>query len=137
MPVFVLRDLFGQRRPRTDQAHVAFDHVEQLRQLVEAEAAEPSADARDPGIVTKLEHDIVDPVGRPAARRPHDRRPTRIVRNFIMVNGFPRSPIRRCRYSTGPGEVIFTAIAMPDEQRRQQEQQQPRHRMSNVNFATT
>src|SRR5262249_28331663 len=33
--------------PRSDEAHVALDHVPQLRELVEAPAPEPAADRRD------------------------------------------------------------------------------------------
>ena len=39
--------LVGDARPRADERHVAAEHVEQLRQLVEARLAQPAADARD------------------------------------------------------------------------------------------
>src|SRR3989442_1573905 len=40
----------GHLRPRADDAHVAGEHVQELRQLVEAEAPEPPADPRDPRV---------------------------------------------------------------------------------------
>ena len=36
-------DLFGQRRARTDEAHVTLEHVDQLRDLVDARALEDPA----------------------------------------------------------------------------------------------
>ena len=47
----VALDVVGMLRPRADQAHLALDHVEQLRQLVELGPAQEAADARDPRIV--------------------------------------------------------------------------------------
>src|SRR5664280_218808 len=43
-------------RTRPDQAHVALEHVPQLRDLVEARAAQEAAYTRDAGIVLDLEH---------------------------------------------------------------------------------
>ena len=42
-PFLVLGDLAGQRRPRADEAHVADEHVPQLRQLVERVLAQERA----------------------------------------------------------------------------------------------
>ena len=50
-----LVDLSLQCRPGPDEAHVALEHVEQLRQLVEAGAAQDVADAGDPGVDGELE----------------------------------------------------------------------------------
>src|SRR3954465_15878433 len=55
----VARDLARQRRPRADQAHVALDDVEQLRQLVERPLAQEAADRRDPRVVADLEQQAV------------------------------------------------------------------------------
>ena len=43
----VLRDLRRHRRPRADQRHLAAQHVDEVRQLVERGAAQERADARD------------------------------------------------------------------------------------------
>ena len=42
-----LRVLVGDERPRADEAHLAAQHVEELRQLVERGAAQEVADAGD------------------------------------------------------------------------------------------
>ena len=44
----VLLDLVRERRPRSDERHVAAQHVPELRQLVEAGLAQDAADRRDP-----------------------------------------------------------------------------------------
>ena len=41
-------------RPRADEAHVAAEHVPELRQLVEARAPQEAADARHPRVVASL-----------------------------------------------------------------------------------
>jgi hypothetical protein len=46
-------------RPRSDQVHLAAEHVDQLRQFVEAEAAQVMTDARD----------AIDVVGHPLGPR--------------------------------------------------------------------
>src|SRR6185369_9621288 len=43
MPRLVEFKLVGQSRARPNQAHLAVYHVDQLRQLVDAEATEPTA----------------------------------------------------------------------------------------------
>ena len=45
-----LGDLAGQRRPRTDEAHRAVEHVEQLGQLIEARRPQKATDAGDPRV---------------------------------------------------------------------------------------
>ena len=39
----IQRQVFHQQRPRPDQTHIALQHVEQLRQLVEAAASQPGS----------------------------------------------------------------------------------------------
>src|SRR5688500_16417456 len=56
--------LSERRRARADEAHLADDDVEQLRQLVEADAAQPGADTRDPRIALDLELRPIDLVRR-------------------------------------------------------------------------
>ena len=50
----VFFDLFGDDRPRSDEAHVAADHVPKLRQLIEASLAQEAADAGNSRIVAEL-----------------------------------------------------------------------------------
>src|SRR5436190_6159207 len=47
----IVRDLLDQVRPRPDEAHLALQNVDQLRQLVEARPPQEAAAARDPRIV--------------------------------------------------------------------------------------
>ena len=54
-----LRVLVDDQRPRPDQAHLAAQHVDELRQLVERRRAQEPPDARDARIVGDLE----EPVG--------------------------------------------------------------------------
>src|SRR5438552_7841098 len=55
VPVLVGGDLLGERRPRPDQAHLALQDVQELRELVQAVAPEPPSDAGDPWILADLE----------------------------------------------------------------------------------
>src|SRR5690606_9923447 len=50
----ILEDLFLDDRPGADQAHLALQHVPQLRQLVEARPAQQAADASDARVVLEL-----------------------------------------------------------------------------------
>ena len=52
-------DLGRQRRPRPDQAHVALEHVDQLRQLVQRPLAQERADPGDPRVAAHLEQQAV------------------------------------------------------------------------------
>src|ERR1041384_8368825 len=40
-----------EQRPRSDQAHIAFDDVEQLRQFIERKPAQKGSDTRDAQVV--------------------------------------------------------------------------------------
>src|SRR6476660_7704967 len=55
VPVLVGSDLLGERRPGPDQAHLALQDVQELRELVQAVTPEPPSDARDPWILADLE----------------------------------------------------------------------------------
>src|ERR687887_1129550 len=73
----VLVDLALERRPRTDQAHLAADHVHELRQLIEAESPEQLSDAGGPRILADLEEwtvglvQVLDRVPHPVRPRDH------------------------------------------------------------------
>ena len=55
LPRLVLPHFLDHGGPRADEAHVALEDVPELRQLVEARAAQPPADRRDPRVVGHLE----------------------------------------------------------------------------------
>lgn len=55
MPRFVFRHFRGNGRARSDDGHVAFDNVDQLRELVEAELTEYAAERIDARVVLHLE----------------------------------------------------------------------------------
>ncbi len=57
--VGVPRDLAGERGARADERHRPAEHVEQLRQLVEAVAAQEPADAGHPRVGGHLEQHLV------------------------------------------------------------------------------
>ncbi len=70
MSLAVERDLFDETldelRPlwtRADEAHVAFDHVPQLRELVQARGAEPPANPGEPLTVGKNTSTLIVSVG--------------------------------------------------------------------------
>ena len=50
--------LVEHQRARADEAHVAAEHVDELRHLVERVAAQEASDARDPRVVRDLEHAV-------------------------------------------------------------------------------
>src|SRR5207253_1139227 len=54
MPELVGLDFVGNRRTRTDDAHVAAQYVEELRQFIEARFAEQAADTRNALIGAQL-----------------------------------------------------------------------------------
>jgi hypothetical protein len=56
----VVRDLRQHVRARPDQAHLPAQHVDQLRQLVQAGAAQEAAAAGDPGIVLHQAERVAD-----------------------------------------------------------------------------
>ena len=51
----VVLDFSPQRRPRPDHTHILLDYVDELRELINAESAEYSANGCHPGILTYLE----------------------------------------------------------------------------------
>jgi hypothetical protein len=53
----VMGDEVGGLRPRADEAHVAAQHVQELRQLVELRAREEGADAREAVVLVRGERD--------------------------------------------------------------------------------
>ena len=59
MAELVLHDFAGQRRTRPDDAHIAAQDIDELRQLVERVLAQEAAEAGDAGIVGDLEQDAV------------------------------------------------------------------------------
>jgi hypothetical protein len=54
-PVVVVFVLVGHGGPRAHQAHVAAQHVEHLRHLVQAQLAQPTAHGGDARVVDDLE----------------------------------------------------------------------------------
>src|ERR1700676_3554043 len=56
MPSFVKLKFVGKRGARTDQTHVAAQHVDDLRELVDAVAAHDVADAGDALVVGEFEN---------------------------------------------------------------------------------
>src|SRR6185503_11475394 len=55
LPGRVTLDLVGERRPRPDETHVTFEHVPQLRQLVDAGLAQERAEPGNAGVASDLE----------------------------------------------------------------------------------
>ena len=93
------------QRARPDEAHLAAQHVEELRQLVDRPAAQEAAERRHPRVVRDLEHPRavlgvlvqVRDLGLPllgVART--------IVRNLKIWKRRPPAPIRSWRKNTGP-----------------------------------
>ena len=96
----------GALRARADQAHLAAEHVDELRQLVQRRAAQEAPDARAAVLA-------LDAAGRRAGPGRHGSSAgaRHIERNLSMSNTWPSRPTRRWRKRTGPGEVSFTASA--------------------------
>ena len=55
MPLLEPVEVALRQRPRADERHLAAQHVEQLRQLVEREAAQRATDPRQARILAHLE----------------------------------------------------------------------------------
>src|SRR5260370_35090034 len=56
MPRLVKLELIGQGGARADEAHFAANHIDELRQFIDAEAAEPVAGLSHALVVGELEH---------------------------------------------------------------------------------
>ena len=97
-PAGDLVGLVDDERARADEAHVAAEHVQQLRELVEAVAPKEAADARDARVaLLRLEQRAVDLVQVQHVAARCASAPTCIVRNFAIVNSLPLRPRRGCR----------------------------------------
>ena len=94
-PAAALPRLLDPERARPDQAHVAGHDVEDLRQLVEAPAPQPGADARDPRVLAILnigpEYSFRRELARAASA------PSVIERNLKMRKVLPPRPMRSWR----------------------------------------
>ncbi len=106
------------QRPRADERHLAAQHVEQLRQLVERPAPQERADARDARVLADLEQRALLLVVLLELVLQRARRPRCIVRNLRQANGLPPMPGRSERNSTGPRESSLIASAISQQQRR-------------------
>ena len=56
----VLRDLVGQRRARAHHGHLAQEHVQKLRELIDGMLADELSDLGDAGVFPHLEHGAGD-----------------------------------------------------------------------------
>ena len=86
LALVVLLDLHRQRRARADQRHLAAQHVDEVRQLVERG---PRSSAP-----TRVMRESPALIARPA---PMCSAPSTIVRSFSTSNGAPPQPARRWR----------------------------------------
>ena len=75
LPGKVLGYFGGEIGPGPDDAHFPHEHIDELRQLVEARAAQETTDAGDARIVLDLENGTVDAAQ--GSERPYDRSPRR------------------------------------------------------------
>ena len=92
--VDLLAELLHEVRPLgagADQRHLASQHVDQLRQLVEVRRAQEPADAGDPVVLVCTDHWVVESSL------------TLMVRNLRISKGRPPTPMRTWRKNTGPG----------------------------------
>ena len=111
--------LVREARARSDERHLAPQHVEQLRQLVEARLAQPAPDARDLVLRSSLYRPLSATVAlalivwRMYSRWTLSSVSTVIVRNFSAMNSRMSLPSRSCRNRTGPAEsrLIRSAIS--------------------------
>ena len=101
--------LVEHERPGADEGHVTAQNVDQLRQLVEGDLPQASADPGDSWIVLDLEEPILRLVVRRSSNR--SSAPSAIVRNLSISNGTPLRPMRAA--GTAPGrESSLIAIAI-------------------------
>src|ERR1022692_2960628 len=56
MPSFVEFEFVGERRARSDQTHIAANHVDDLRQLIDTVATHDPSDPGDSIVVGELEN---------------------------------------------------------------------------------
>src|SRR5262245_56677206 len=83
----VLLDLVAERRPRADDAHVAANHIPELRQLVDGGPAQEAPDARDPRVAQVDCRTGAHPL------RAFDHRPELEHLEVLAVPADPRLPV--------------------------------------------
>src|SRR5579863_9915674 len=72
MPNVVSLDFVGDRRTWSDQRHLAFEHIDKLRQLVKAAAAQETADTSDSRVLGQFINAVAIAVPRLALRVARD-----------------------------------------------------------------
>ena len=92
-------DLLG---PRTDEAHLAEDNIEELWKLVEARTPEPLTKASDARVIGELEDRMLQTLEGNKSRWSMASASSSIVRNLNIRNGSARNPARSCTKKTGP-----------------------------------
>lgn len=122
----VLPDLRWKRRPRSDEAHFAPEHVEQLRDLVEAVLAKYPPESRYSGVVGDLEEDCAAFIARQEnalqAVGVGDHRSEFVHREWSTVPAYPRRHVEN-----------WTVCLQPDQkhddcnQWRKRQQERDRH----------
>ena len=103
----VLLDLHGQRRARADQRHLAAQHVEQVRQLVE----------RGPCAATRPTRVMRESFSLTASPAPMCSAPSTIVRSFSTSNGSPSQPDAPLAVDRMPGGLQADGDHREREQR--------------------
>ena len=101
----VLIDLAGHRRARSDEAHVADEHVQELRQLVDRVLAQDPAHPRHARIALDLEHRARLLVQRPQLRLAQSRRPSTWCGTSGTGRRLPYWPQRGWTKKIGPVRV--------------------------------
>ena len=95
VPVLEQRVVAERQRPRADEAHLAAQDVDELRQLVEREAAQEPPDARHARVVADLEERARRPRSPPRAPPAASAASATIVRNLSIPNSRSPTPMRR------------------------------------------
>ena len=106
VPVLEQRVVAQRQRPRADEAHLAAQDVEHVRDLVEREAPQEPPDARHARVVADLEQRAARPRSRAPARPAGSAAPATIVRNLSIPNSLLAETDARGRgRRPGPREV--------------------------------
>ena len=112
VPVLEQLVVAKRQRPRPDEAHLALQHVHDLRDLVEREAPQEAADAGDTRVVADLEERALGLVLLLELGLQRRRASATIVRNFSIPNSRSPTPMRRSTKRIGPRESSLIASAM-------------------------
>ncbi len=112
MPGGIGFNFIRHRRTRSDQRHFSAQHVDKLRQFVEAGAPQEIADLGDAGIVGKFEHSLGNAVGRILCGLASNQ----LANVFLVLAGIVVD-VHGTEFEKGKRRSVFADALLPEQNR--------------------